>query len=115
MQRSICVFRSSENGDSISAGEDTGRDPMDTVVPKLKSGEICRIGPDDPNGAAPALDVGCAVRKCDLLVAIDFLALFVALLRFHRQRRDGPGFQPLQRDRLTGLFAIAVGIVLDAL
>ena len=35
-----------------------------------------------------------------LLVAIDFFALFVALLRFHRQRRDGAGFQPLQRDRL---------------
>ena len=50
-----------------------------------------------------------------LLVAIDFFALFVALLRFHRQRRDGAGFQPLQRDRLAGLLAIAVGVVVDAL
>jgi hypothetical protein len=50
-----------------------------------------------------------------LLVPIDFFALFVALLRLHRQRRDGPGFQPLQRDRLAGLLAIAVGIVVDAL
>jgi len=50
-----------------------------------------------------------------LLVPIDLLAFLVALLRFHRQRRDGPGFQPLQRDRLAGLLAIAVGIVLDSL
>src|SRR3954471_8403345 len=38
-----------------------------------------------------------------LLVAIDLFALFVAFLRLDRQRRDGPGFQPLQRDRLAGL------------
>ena len=50
-----------------------------------------------------------------LLVAIDLLALLVALLRLHRQRRDRTGFQPLQRDRLAGLLAIAVGVVLDAL
>ena len=39
----------------------------------------------------------------------------MALLRFHRQRRDRAGFEPLQRDRLTGLLAIAVGVVVDAL
>src|ERR1700686_5665087 len=50
-----------------------------------------------------------------LLVAIDLLAFFVALLRFHRQRCDRAGFQPLQRDRLAGLLAIAVGVVLDTL
>src|SRR5258705_3596537 len=50
-----------------------------------------------------------------LLVAIDLLALLVALLRLHRQRRDRPGFQPLQRDRLASLLAIAVGVVVDAL
>src|SRR6202166_4879398 len=50
-----------------------------------------------------------------LLVAIDLLALLVALLRLHRQRRDRAGFQPLQRDRLAGLLAIAVGVVVDAL
>src|SRR5713226_3556134 len=50
-----------------------------------------------------------------LLVAIDLLALLVALLRLHRQRRNGAGFQPLQRDRLAGLLAIAVGAVVDAL
>src|SRR5229473_7481913 len=50
-----------------------------------------------------------------LLVAIDLLAFLVALLRFHRQRRDRAGFQPLQRDRLAGLLAIAVGVVVDAL
>src|SRR5256714_11379175 len=50
-----------------------------------------------------------------LLVAIDLLAFFVALLRLHRKRGDGAGFQPLQRDRLAGFLAITVGIVLDAL
>src|SRR6202171_1881621 len=50
-----------------------------------------------------------------LLVAIDLLAFLVALLRFHRERGDRAPLQPLQRDRLAGLLAIAVGVVLDAL
>jgi hypothetical protein len=50
-----------------------------------------------------------------LFVAIDLLTLLVALLRLHRQRRDRARLQPLQRDRLSGLLAIAVGVVLDAL
>src|ERR1019366_9219537 len=50
-----------------------------------------------------------------LLVAIDLLAFLVALLRLHRERGDRAGFQPLQRDRLAGLLAIAVGVVFDAL
>src|SRR5246127_4581970 len=50
-----------------------------------------------------------------LLVPIDLFALLVALLRFHRQRRNGTGFQPLQRDGFPGLLAIAVGVVLDSL
>src|ERR1700730_15170945 len=50
-----------------------------------------------------------------LLVAIDLLAFLVALLRFHRERGDRSRLQPLQRDRLAGLLAIAVGVVLDAL
>src|SRR5467141_1243935 len=50
-----------------------------------------------------------------LLVAIDLLAFLVALLRLHRERRDRARLQPLQRDRLAGLLAIAVAVVLDAL
>src|SRR6476646_8654172 len=50
-----------------------------------------------------------------LLVAIDLLAFLVALLRLDRERRDRARLQPLQRDRLAGLLAIAVGVVLDAL
>src|ERR1700686_5915669 len=50
-----------------------------------------------------------------LLVPIDLLAFFGALLRFHRERRDRTRPQPFQRDRLAGLLAIAVGVVLDAL
>src|SRR3954452_7944489 len=50
-----------------------------------------------------------------LFVAIALLALLVALLRFHRQRRDRPGLEPLQRNRLAGILAIAVGVVLDTL
>src|SRR5580698_7004910 len=54
-------------------------------------------------------------RPIRLFVAIDLLALLVALLRFHRQRGDRAGLEPLQRDRLPGLLAIAVGVVVDAL
>src|SRR5271154_1215686 len=50
-----------------------------------------------------------------LLVTVDLFALFVALLRLDRQGGDRSGFEPLQRDRLTGLLAIAVSVVLDAL
>src|SRR5258707_10847200 len=50
-----------------------------------------------------------------LLIAIDLLAFLVALLRLHRERGDRAGLEPLQRDRLAGLLAIAVGAVLDAL
>jgi hypothetical protein len=38
----------------------------------------------------------------------------VALLRLHRQRRDRPRLEALQRDRLAGLLAIAIGAVVDA-
>src|SRR6478609_3664158 len=50
-----------------------------------------------------------------LLVAIDLLAFLVALLRLDRERRDRARLQPLQRDRLAGLLAIAIGVVLDTL
>src|ERR1700681_1447868 len=50
-----------------------------------------------------------------LLVAIDFLAFLVAFLRLYRERGDRARLQPLQRDRLAGLLAIAVGVVLDPL
>ena len=50
-----------------------------------------------------------------LFVAVNLLALLVAFLRLDRQRRDRARFQPLQRDRLAGFFAIPVGIVFDPL
>lgn len=50
-----------------------------------------------------------------LFVAIDLFALFMALLRLDRQRRDGARFEPLQRDRLAGFFTISVGVVFDPL
>src|SRR5262249_41874013 len=49
-----------------------------------------------------------------LFVAIDALAPLVALLRLHRQRGDWPRLEPFERDRLTGLLAIAVGPVFEA-
>src|SRR5713226_2521276 len=61
------------------------------------------------------LPTAACLHAIALLVPIDLFAFFVALLRFHRQRRDRAGFQPLQRDRLAGLLAIAVGVVVDAL
>src|SRR4029079_15217742 len=55
------------------------------------------------------------IRQPVLLVAIDFFALLVALLRLDRQGRDRAGFEALERNRLAGLLAIAVGVILDAL
>ena len=49
------------------------------------------------------------------VVAIDFFAPLVALLRLDRQGRDRTGVEALQRDRLTGLLAVSVGAVVDAL
>jgi hypothetical protein len=37
----------------------------------------------------------------------------VAFLRFQRQSRDRPRIEPLERDRLAGLFAETVGAVLQ--
>src|SRR6185437_15877460 len=48
------------------------------------------------------------------VVAIDALAPLVALLRFHRQRRDRARFETAQRDRLAGFLAVAVSAVVDA-
>jgi hypothetical protein len=56
---------------------------------------------------------GCCADP--LLVPIHLLPLLVPLLRLDRERGDGTGFEPLQRDRLAGFLAIAVGVVLDAL
>src|SRR5258708_2035388 len=53
--------------------------------------------------------------RATLLVPINLLALLVTLLRFHRQRCNRTRLQPLERDRLASLLAIAVGVVLDAL
>ena len=49
------------------------------------------------------------------VVAIDLLATLVALLRLDRQRRNRTRVEPLQRDRLPGLLAIAVGAFVYAL
>src|SRR5262245_10571629 len=55
------------------------------------------------------------MRVVGLLVPVNLLALLVALLGFHRKRRDRAGLEALQRNRLAGLLAIAVGVVLDSL
>src|SRR5262245_56516431 len=59
-----------------------------------------------PNGALRPKTKSRISAARALFVAIDLLALLVALLRFHRERRDGPGLEPLQRDRLAGILAI---------
>src|SRR5262249_57483540 len=38
----------------------------------------------------------------------------MTLLRLDRERGDGARFEPLERNRLAGLLAIAVGAVLEA-
>ena len=47
------------------------------------------------------------------LVAIDALAPLVPLLRLDRERGDRARLEPLERDRLAGLLAIAVGAVVE--
>jgi hypothetical protein len=53
------------------------------------------------------------VKLSGLLVAINALAPFVALLGLDAQGRDRAGIEPLQADRLAGLLAIAVSAVVD--
>src|SRR5690606_34383980 len=72
--------------------------------------------------AKPAAPEPVAAQKsgpmplfCRLVVAIDFLAAFVALLRLDRQGGDRTGIEALQRDRLSRFLAITVGAFIDAL
>src|SRR5215468_5933171 len=51
--------------------------------------------------------------RCELVVAVGPLHALVALLGLDREGRDRPGLETLQRDRLAGLLAVAVGAVLD--
>src|SRR3954463_16043193 len=48
------------------------------------------------------------------IVAVDALVTLVALLGLQRERRDRPRLKPLQRDRLSGILAIAVRPIVDA-
>src|SRR5690349_10322387 len=48
-------------------------------------------------------------------IAVLLLATFTALLRFHGQRGDRTGFEPLDADLLAGLDAVSVAAILDAL
>src|SRR5258705_11737288 len=75
---------------------------------------VTRKRSDSPAGAIATNQQNDRTWRPNLLVAIDLFAFLVALLRFHRERRDRARLQPLQRDRLAGLLAIAVGVVLDA-
>src|SRR4051812_45726831 len=63
---------------------------------RLRSAWTCPAPPPQPGALAS-------------LVAIDALAPLVTLLRLDREGRDRARFEPLERDRLAGLLAIAVG------
>src|SRR5260221_9641196 len=63
----------------------------------------------------PALRLGRDGYAPSRLVAARTLQAFVSLLRFDAERGDRPGFETLQRDRLTGLLAVAVGTFFDRL
>src|SRR5712691_1927034 len=62
---------------------------------------------------AAGLDILSGASSRSSLVAIDALAPLVPLLRLDRQRGDGTCLQALERDRLAGLLAIAVGAVVQ--
>src|SRR5439155_6075843 len=66
-------------------------------------------------GAALTAQDGQSPPLNALLVPLNLLAPLVTFLRFPRQRCNRASLQPLERDRLAGLLAIAVGVVLDAL
>src|SRR5690606_8090520 len=63
-------------------------------------------------GSSVSRVIGTARRS---IVAVDFFAAFVALLGLDRQRRDRPCIEALERNRLAGLLAVAVGALVDAL
>src|SRR4051812_15208411 len=49
-----------------------------------------------------------------LIVPVNALVSLVTLLRLEREGCGGAGLQSLQGDRIAGLFAIAVGALVDA-
>ena len=63
---------------------------------------------------APHVTRGPGVTRSELLVAVDAFAAFVALLRLNRKRRDRSRLKALDRNRLAGFFAVAVGAIVDA-
>src|ERR1700674_2157527 len=65
-------------------------------------------------GTNPAMTAKNKGRLARLLFPIHPLAALVALLGFDGERRDRARFQAFDRDRLAGLFAEAVGGLLDA-
>jgi hypothetical protein len=48
------------------------------------------------------------------LVAVDALAPLVTFLRLNREGSDGARLKPLERNRLAGLRAIAIGAIFKA-
>src|SRR5579864_1925118 len=88
----------------------------DSLMTSLFSGNPCG-GPRPLHRAArgppppPLRGGGCWARS---LVPVHPLAALVALLRFDGERCDRARFEALDRDRLAGLLAIAVGAVFDA-
>src|SRR5579859_4910271 len=55
------------------------------------------------------------IAEEDSILSVRPLHPLVALLRLETERRDRPGLEPLQADRLVRLLAISVGAVLDPL
>src|SRR5262245_12924301 len=70
-----------------------------------------RTGKSRPRATGPGLK---APSAAGLVVAIDPLAPLVTLLGFNRECGNRPGLQALERDRLSGLLAIAVGAVFNS-
>src|SRR5690606_4861836 len=70
----------------------------------------------DPDRTGSTLPRSCRLAGgSSSVVAIHALASLMAFLRLDRERGDRPRIEPLQRDRLAGLLAVAVGAVLDPL
>src|SRR5260221_5549421 len=55
----------------------------------------------------------CQNAQFRSIVPVNPLAPLVTLLGLDRKRGDRPGLEALQRDRVAGLFAIAIGAVVN--
>src|SRR5262249_49892134 len=90
------------------------RKPLGRAYAIMPTDSAC---PADRQGVAMTLLRTAAPKMCagpaGSIVAVDTFSPLVPLLRLERQGGDRSGVEALQRDRLSGFLAKAIGAVLD--